>query len=114
MVTKGLPETMTGNFSDDPHSSGSAFDDAPSLDTADRGFLASAIGKDKAAPTMGVIESKGLKDLFVEGDGLGLARFMLCDGQMSLEAPSIFIINLVPAQPKQIADPEGRASRHDN
>jgi len=66
------------------------------------------------SPAMGIVEPKGLDDLIVEGDGLLLTGFMFGQGNMRLEPSVILVIDIAPAEAKQIADPQRRTGCHDD
>lgn len=114
VVTEGFPETVTGDMTDDADGGDGLLDDTPSLDPADRGFLAPTIGEDMLAVMMGMIEAKGLDDLLVEGDGLRLPRLMLGDGDMGSELIPFLVVNLAPAELQEVADPERGTGCHDD
>lgn len=114
MVAEGLSEAMTSDLPENPDSLDSGLDDAPSLNPADRSFLLPAVRKDVLSPAMRLVEFEGLYDLLVERDGLLLAGFMLGQGNMRLEPSTFFVIDIAPAEAKQIADPQRCTGRHDD
>jgi len=60
------------------------------------------------------VEPEGLEYLLVEGDGLLLAGFMFNKREMAVELPPLFIIDIVPAEPEEVADSKRRTRRHDD
>ena len=114
VVAEGLAEAVASDFTDDADGGDGRFDDAPCLDSADRGFLPPTVREDILSPAMWEVEPEGLEDLLVEGDGLLLAGFMFNKREMAVELPPVFVVNIVPAEPEEVADSKRRTRRHDD
>ena len=114
VVAEGLAEAVASDLTDDADGGDGRFDDAPCLDSADRGFFPPTVREDILSPAMWEVEPEGLEDLLVEGDGLLLAGFMLNEREMAVELSPLFIIDIVPAEPEEVADSKRRTRRHDD
>jgi len=98
MIAESLAETVASDFADDADGGDGRFDDAPCLDPADWGFLATTVREDILSPAVREVEPESLEDLLVKGDRFLFAGFMLNEREVAVELPPIFVINIVPAE----------------
>ena len=114
VIAESLAEAVASDFADNTDGGDSCLDDAPCLDPANRGFLAATVRENILSPAMGEVEPESLEDLLVEGDRLLLAGFMLDEREVAVKLPALFFVNIVPAESKEVADPQRRTGRHNN
>ena len=114
VIAESLAKAVASDLADNADGGDGRFDDAPSLDSTDWCFLTATVRENILSPAMRKVEPESLENLLVEGDSLLLAGFMLNEREMTIELPPTFVVNIVPAEPEEVADSKRRTRRHDD
>lgn len=115
VISEGLAKAMAGDLSNDSDGCYGIFDNAPCLNSANRRFLPSTIGKYKIPIVILIEQLKGCERLLIQSDCLLLAGLMLHNREMCIKLAAPLIINLIPSEAKKVAYPKRRTcSKNDH